>query len=398
MDRFDELAVFVAILDTGSLAAAGRQLRRSPPSVSRVLAGLEARLGSRLFERTTRRLAPTEAGRSLAERARRLLSDYAAVVQDTGDADALPHGLLRLTAPAVFGRKHVTPVVTRFLVAWPEIQVEMLLSDRNLDLIEEGLDVAVRIGHLVESGLVTRRVGEVRRVLVASPLYLAERGTPRVPEDLADHVVIFTSGRPGPVAWQFCVAGRDRSRRLTPRLMVNDVEAALVAARANCGIASALSYQVAEDLADGRLARLLPEYELPALPVHLVVPSARHMAPRVRVFLDYAARQLWVTCRGASIALTLGRDVGPTPRSYLAALAALLPTGEGRVIGWVEFSSSVVLMTSYRDKFFLPRCPYEEGPRAWPPKRTWIDSTAKSCGCSARMPLCRWRRSPSRSG
>lgn len=292
MDRFDELAVFVAILDTGSLAAAGRQLRRSPPAVSRVLAGLEARLGSRLFERTTRRLAPTETGRSLAERARRLLSDYAAVVQDTGDADALPHGLLRLTAPAVFGRKHVMPVVTRFLVAWPEIQVEMLLSDRNLDLIEEGLDVAVRIGHLAESGLVARRVGEVRRVLVASPLYLGERGTPRVPGDLADHVVIFTSGRPGPVAWQFRVAGRERSRRLTPRLMVNDVEAALVAARANCGIASALSYQVAEDLADGRLARVLPEYELPALPVHLVVPSARHMAPRVRAFLDYAARQL----------------------------------------------------------------------------------------------------------
>ena len=292
MDRLDELAVFVAILETGSLAAAGRRLRRSPPAVSRILAGLESRLSARLFERTTRRLAPTDAGRRLGDRARRLLAEYAAVVQDAGDADQPPHGVLRVTAPAVFGRRHVTPVVTSFLAAWPDMQVELLLADRNLDLIEEGLDVAVRIGQLADSGLVARRVGEVRRVLVASPHYLEEHGRPEEPEDLTGHVAIFTAGRPGPVAWQFRFGGRERSRRLAPRLMVNDVEATLVAARAGLGIASALSYQVAEDLAAGRLVRLLAAFEAPPMPVQLVVPSARLRPPRVRAFLDHAARQL----------------------------------------------------------------------------------------------------------
>ena len=292
MDRLDELAVFVAILETGSLAAAGRRLRRSPPAVSRILAGLESRLSARLFERTTRRLAPTDAGRRLGDRARRLLAEYAAVVQDAGDADQPPHGVLRVTAPAVFGRRHVTPVVTSFLAAWPDMQVELLLADRNLDLIEEGLDVAVRIGQLADSGLVARRVGEVRRVLVASPRYLEEHGRPQEPEDLTGHVAIFTAGRPGPVAWQFRFGGRERSRRLAPRLMVNDVEATLVAARAGLGIASALSYQVAEDLAAGRLVRLLAAFEAPPMPVQLVVPTARLRPPRVRAFLDHAARQL----------------------------------------------------------------------------------------------------------
>lgn len=292
MDRFDELSVFVAILDTGSLAAAGRQLRRSPPAVSRVLAALEARLGARLFERTTRRLAPTDTGRRFGEQARRVLATYGAAMQSAADADAPPHGLLRLTAPAVFGRRHVMPVVTRFLGAWPAVQVEILLSDRNLDLIEEGLDVAVRIGRLADSGLITRRVGEVRRVLVTSPDYLAAHGTPGAPDDLAAHVAIFTSGRPGLVDWRFRIGGRERTRRLAPRLTVNDVEAALVAARAGLGIASALSYQVAEDLAAGGLVRLLAAFEMPPLPVQLVVPSARHMPRRVRAFLDHATREL----------------------------------------------------------------------------------------------------------
>ena len=157
-----------------------------------------------------------------------MLADYHAAIQSAADSDAPLHGVLRLTAPVVFGRRHVTPVVTAFLDMWPAVRVEMLLSDRNLDLIEEGLDVAVRIGRLADSGLVVRRVGEVRRVLAASPAYLAARGQPRQPDDLAE----------------------------------------------------------------GTLVRLLDSFELPPLPVQLAVPSVRHMPPRVRAFLDHAARQL----------------------------------------------------------------------------------------------------------
>lgn len=232
MDRLDELAVFIAILDAGSLAAAGRRLRRSPPAITRLLAGLEERVGARLFERTTRRLAPTDAGRRFAEQARRLLGDYHAVMQGAADSDVSLHGMLRLTAPVVFGRRHVTPVATSFLDMWPALRIEMLLSDRNLDLIEEGLDVAVRIGRLADSGLMVRRVGEVRRVLVASPAYLAARGQPRHPDDLAGHDIIFTSSLLGPLVWRFHVDGQERAFRVEPRLMLNDIEAKLVAVRA----------------------------------------------------------------------------------------------------------------------------------------------------------------------
>ncbi len=168
MDRLDELTTFLAILDSGSLAAASRQLRRSPPAVTRSLATLENRLGVRLLERTTRRHAATDAGRQLATHARAVLAAYAEAMRET-EADATPRGTLRVTAPVVFGRKHVTPLVTAFLAEHPAITIELLLSDANQDLIEQGLDVAVRIGTQPDSGLIVRRVGQVRRMLVASP-------------------------------------------------------------------------------------------------------------------------------------------------------------------------------------------------------------------------------------
>lgn len=246
----------------------------------------------RLLERTTRRLAPTEAGRGFAEQARRLLADYDASVRAAANPEAPLHGLLRITAPTVFGRRHVTPVVTSFLDAWPSVRAVLLLSDRNLDLVDEGLDVAVRIGRLADSGMVARRVGEVRRLLVASSVYLKKCGIPKQPEDLANHTIIFTSGRSGQLAWRFRVNGRERTFRLEPRLIVNDVDAALLTAQAGLGLASALSYQVVDHLASGKLIRLLADFEVTPLPVQLVVPSARHLAPRVRVFLDHAAQHL----------------------------------------------------------------------------------------------------------
>jgi DNA-binding transcriptional LysR family regulator len=290
VDRLDELAAFVAILEAGSLAEAGRKLRRSPPAMTRALAALEERVGARLVERNTRRLAPTEAGRRLLEQARGVLAGYGDAVREPPAGSV--RGLLRVTAPMVFGRRHVAPLVASFLDAHPEARVELVLSDRNLNLIEEELDVAVRIGRLGDSALVARRVGEVRRLLVASPAYLARRGTPRAPSELPQHDVVYVAGRAGGPEWRFHGGGRSQIVRLQPRLLVNDVEAMLLAVRAGRGIGRPISYQVADDLAAGALVRLLPRSEPPALPVQLVVPSARQLPPRTRAFLDHAARAL----------------------------------------------------------------------------------------------------------
>jgi DNA-binding transcriptional LysR family regulator len=290
MDRLDELAVLVAVVDHGSLIGAARRLRRSAPAITRALAALEERMGARLIERTTRSLSPTEGGRRLAEESRALLGAYEAAV---GALSSPPvRGLLRITAPVQFGRRHVAPIVTAFLDAFPETQVELVLHDRDLDLIEEGIDVALRIGALSDSTLLARRVGEVRRVVVASPAYLSRRGTPSRPADLASHDTIFGTGKQGALEWRFGERGRATVVRLAPRLLVNEVEAQLIAARAGRGMARVLSYQVADDLASGALVRVLADYEPLPLPVQLVAVSRMHMSPKVRAFLDYAAAEL----------------------------------------------------------------------------------------------------------
>ncbi|PKU21814.1 LysR family transcriptional regulator [Telmatospirillum siberiense] len=290
MDRLDELEVLIAIIDEGSLIGAARRLRRSPPAVTRTLAMLEDRVGERLVERTTRKLSATERGFRLAERARTMLTEYEAMMTEGGFGPLC--GLLRVTAPVQFGRRHVAPLVSSFLDAFPDMQVELVLNDRNLDLIEEGLDVAVRIGHLDDSTLLVRRVGEVRRVLVASPDYLARHGAPQTPEDLSRHATIFGTLRSGSLEWRFEVGGRTTVVRLRPRLLVNEIEAQLIAARAGRGIARLLSYQVADDVATGSLVRLLPAFEPPPWPVQLVVRGGRHMAPKIRAFLDHAGDAL----------------------------------------------------------------------------------------------------------
>lgn len=290
MDRLDELAIFVAVVQHGSLAAAGRKLRRSAPAVTRAIASLEQRFGARLVERTTRRLAPTEAGLRLAERAHLLLTDYQAAVLDTADTQLT--GLLRITSPVQFGRKHVAPVVMAFLDRYPQMQIEMVLNDRNLDLIDEGLDVAVRIGHLQDSSRVARRLGQVSRVTVASPDYLARRGEPQEPAQLADHDTIVGTQRASLREWRFGPQENGERVRLTPRLLLNDVETQLLAVRAGKGIARLLSYQVADDLAAGTLVRLLPAFEPLPMPVQLVAQNMQRMPLKVRTFWDYAWQEL----------------------------------------------------------------------------------------------------------
>jgi DNA-binding transcriptional LysR family regulator len=290
LDRLDELETFLAVLETGSLAGAARRLRRSGPAVTRTLAALEARVGARLVERTTRRLSVTEAGRRLADEARPLLAGYA---QAIAREEAGPlRGGLRISAPVVFGRRHVVPVVTRFLDLHPGVTAELVLHDRNLDLVDEGLDAALRIGALADSSLVARRVGEVRRLLVAAPTYLERRGAPAQPSDLADHDVVYSSTQPGPVEWRFETRRGPVTVRLRPRLMINAVEPVVEAAVAGRGVTRVFSYQVADELAAGTLVRLLAECEPPPTPVQLVTASARLTPARVRAFLDFAAAEL----------------------------------------------------------------------------------------------------------
>jgi DNA-binding transcriptional LysR family regulator len=292
MDRLDELTVFVTVLESGSLASAGRKLRRSPPAVTRALNALEARVGVRLVERTTRRLAATEEGRRFAEQARRILADYDDAARDISGGGAL-RGTIRITAPLVFGRRHVTPIVTRYLEAHPGMRVELILDDRNLDLVDEELDVGIRIGTLTGSGLVARRVGEVRRLLIASPAYVARRGLPKHPKDLLNHDLIYVFGRPQKPEWRFRgAAPSERVVRLQPCLAVNEIDAMLLAVGEGRGIGRAFSYQVADEIRAGRLVRILREFEPPPSPVQIVVPSNRHAAARVRAFVDLAAATL----------------------------------------------------------------------------------------------------------
>lgn len=293
MDRLDEFRLFLAIIDSGSFAAGGRQFGRSPSSATRIVGEMERRLGIRLLQRTTRKLSLTDSGARLAEHARRLVADFdEAVSHAVGDARNL-RGRIRLSAPTFFGRRHLTPVVSDFLDAHPDITIQLSLEDRLADLIEERIDVALRIAQLENSSLICKRVGQVRRVVVASPTYLKDRGTPRTPDDLARHQAVLFVNQASAPAWKFQNKnGTQRAIAVPHRLEVNRAEVAIALAAEGKGIARVLSYQVATELKDGTLVRLLKPYEMPPLPVQLIYPSARLLAPRVRAFLDFAAARI----------------------------------------------------------------------------------------------------------
>jgi len=285
MDRFDEMQVFVAVVQQGSLAGAARVLQRSPPVITRTLNALEARFGTTLIERTTRQLAPTETGWQLFEQARQLLADYQSALDSAHHSGM--HGLLRITAPVMCGRRHVMPLVNAFLQQRAEIQIELILHDSYQDLIENGLDIAVRIGALQDSSMVARKVGDVRSMLVASPAYLQQAGEPSHPAELSRHALV--TGVRHTREWRFM---QDLRVRITPRLRVNDIASQLDALRNGQGIGRLLSYQVIDDLQSGALVRLLPEWEPAPLPVNLVAQRVKNMAPKVRRFWDFALEAL----------------------------------------------------------------------------------------------------------
>lgn len=293
MDRLRELQTLLAIVETGGLAAAARRLRRSPPSISRDLADLEARAGTGLVERSTRVCRPTPAGMRLADQARLLLTGYEEAIGQAAGEAVIPRGSMRVTAPITFGSDYVAPLITAFLDDYPQIDIELELSDRIVDLAEEDFDLAVRFGRLTDSSMIARTVGEVRSLLVASPAYLAARGTPHEPGDLAEHEVIRHVSRSGvdrlPLSGTDGRAIADLARG---RFAVNQPEAAIAAARAGRGIVSVLSHQVDAELVTGELVRVLADVEPAPLPISLVWPPSRRSWRRVRLLVDHLAKGL----------------------------------------------------------------------------------------------------------
>ncbi len=285
MDRVEAMGLFVAIADAGSLAGAGRRLRQPLQMVSRKLRALEDHLGVRLLNRTTRRQSLTEEGRGYLEACRRVLADIEEAERRVAGRHGEPKGHLSITAPVVFGRLHVLPVLTDFLAAYHQVETRLVLVDRVIDLVEEGIDAAVRIGPLPDSSLVALRLGDLRRVVCASPAYLDRHGTPTTLADLARHDCITFAGISSPARWKFEGIG---TAAIRSRLVVTTAEAAVDAAVSGLGVTRLLSYQVAEALAAERLRLILTSFQTQAVPVHLVSVEGRQAPARVRAFLDFA--------------------------------------------------------------------------------------------------------------
>jgi len=287
MDKLRAMQVFVQIVEAGSLTGAAAVLGMSGPAVVRSLAALERAIGVRLLQRTTRRSSLSDEGREYYERCKRVLAAVDEADTSMSARRSEPHGRLRITAPATYGRMHVAPIVNAFIAKYPAVEVDLLLLDRVVDLIEEGLDAAVRIGELPDSTLVARALGETRRVVCAAPAYLRRAGIPKTPAELQAHRCIVFSGLAAANEWAF---GAKRQRvAVRPVLRTNQVDAALDACIRGLGCGQFLSYQVEAALREGRLKRLLKEYEPPPLPIHIVYPHARPSS-NVRAFIDLALR------------------------------------------------------------------------------------------------------------
>ncbi|HVK89899.1 MAG TPA: LysR family transcriptional regulator [Mycoplana sp.] len=291
MDRLSAMRVFARVAETGSFAAAGRDLHVSPPAVTRAIAQLEDTIGTRLFIRTTRSITLTEAGERYVEDCRRILAEIEEAEAAAAGFFATPKGTLTVSASVLFGRMYVLPVLTEYLDLYPAVTVRTLMLDRVVNLAEEGVDVAVRIGQLPMSSLNAVRVGTVRRVLCASPDYLGRHGTPRLPVDLAGHQIVATTGTWSASEWRF---GRDEKTvvRIQPRLLCNTNDAAIEAAVQGWGLTRVLSYQVAPLIAEGKLVPLLTDQEEEALPIHIVHPEGRRVSAKVRAFVQLATERL----------------------------------------------------------------------------------------------------------
>jgi DNA-binding transcriptional LysR family regulator len=298
MDRLEGMRVFVAVAEARGFAPAARLLGMSPPAVTRAIAAIEQHVGAQLLRRTTRSVSLTDAGTRFHADCKRILADLAEAEAAAGGGYSAPQGLLAITAPSMFGRLHVAPVLLDFLAAHPQVSARTWFADHIVHLLDEGFDVAVRIARLPDSGLRAVPLGQVRRVVVASPGYLAAHGVPRTPGELAGHAAIGVSQHGAVhVPWTFRATG-SRSRSdgdsVQPRmqLVANTGEVAIAAALAGHGLARALSYQVADDVLAGRLRVVLADHEPPPVPVQLVHLEGRRATAKLRAFIDFSAARL----------------------------------------------------------------------------------------------------------
>jgi DNA-binding transcriptional LysR family regulator len=286
MDRFDAMQAFVAVADLKGFAPAARKLGLSPSGVTRMIAALEDRLGARLLQRTTRSVTLTDVGARYLERARRILGDVEEAEGSAQDQRTRPSGRLVVSAPLGFGRLHVSPVMSTYLTRHPDVSAELRLSDRMINLVEDGVDLAVRIGHLADSSLVARHVGEMRRIVVASPGYLRQHGAPETPAAIASHQTIQFGALSAAPDWRFVEDGREIRLAPTPRFTTNSADAAIQYAEQGGGLTRVLAYQAAEAIKAGRLQIVLAPFEPPALPIHIVYPTSRLLSAKVRAFID----------------------------------------------------------------------------------------------------------------
>ncbi|MDH7796191.1 MULTISPECIES: LysR family transcriptional regulator [unclassified Beijerinckia] len=291
MDRFQAMRLFARVADTGSFARAARELHVSPPAVTRAVTSLEELIGTRLFVRTTRTVTLTEAGARYLEDCHRILADVQEAEAAAAGSFATPSGTLTISAPALFGRIYVLPVVMDYLDLHAGVTAQTFLVDRVTNLLEEGIDVAIRIGHLPMSNLMASRVGTVRRVVCGSPDYFRRFGTPRTPADLPAHRLIGTNSAWSSSEWRF---GQEQktSVRIAPRLLCNTNDAAIEAAVRGWGLTRVMSYQVAPLIAEGKLVAVLTDDEEEPLPIHVVHPEGRKVTAKVRTFVELATQRL----------------------------------------------------------------------------------------------------------
>lgn len=290
-DRLGEIEAFMAIVEGGSFTAAAEQLGLSRAAVSKQLMGLEDRLGVRLLNRTTRRCSMTEVGTAYYERCRQILADLDEAEREAGQTGMRPRGVLKVNAPVTFGTMHLAPALPELLAAWPDMSVELALNDRTIDLLDEGFDVAVRIGRLADSSLIARRLAPCRFVCCAAPAYLAAHGTPRHPGELAGHECLlysYTAGRDG---WEFTGPAGPLTVKVKGRLTANNGEALLAAAAAGLGISLSPTFMVGDELVSGRLVAILRDYPVPERGIHAVWAPGRHLSAKIRTFVDFLARR-----------------------------------------------------------------------------------------------------------
>ena len=292
MDKLLAMNTFVHIVEKGSLTAAAEALDKSLPSVVRTLAMLEEALDARLLNRSTRRIALTDEGRRYLERCRQILADIDEAEDELSSHQSEPRGHINVTAPVMFGKMHVAPAITAFLQRYERTQVDLQLLDRPVNLIEEGIDVAIRIGHLSESSMIAKPVGEIRRVLCASPDYLQNTPELKHPKDLSAYgCVRFTGLSSGPT-WQFFENGQPLSIPIKGAFGSNHAQVAIDACEAGLGFGVFLSYQIEPLIKQGKLQIVLPEYEPPPIPINVMYTHAKLMSSRIRIFVDWMATRL----------------------------------------------------------------------------------------------------------